>query len=99
MSQGRLQSTVCWFTPRKDGDWNWNKKEMIKAGFNEKRTLVYVEDHTFTVEGRISNWVTFSIVEKGGVIRKDSWGAYDYGQFKPAKEYKSTVKVVRSVHT
>jgi hypothetical protein len=63
--------------------------------FKCRGRLVYVHDHTYDVDGRLSNWVTYSYVDKEGNISRKTQGDYDFNQFKPVKQFTTVTKVVK----
>lgn len=61
IERGRLHGLVCEYRPNERHKW--------------KR--VYVIDHQYAVEGRLSNWVSFFYLNEDGTFRKTEIGDYD----------------------
>lgn len=70
---------LCWYT-HKPGAYGNCPKHFHEGG----RHLVFVT----SFDPMPSNFVSFARVNQDGTIRDESLGAYDHGQFEPAKEYR-----------
>ena len=87
MSRGRLDEKVCYYTPYAKGQQAWTQNDAKESGF-PVRSLVYVTDHTYESNGRMSNFVTFVRVNRNGYLETETHGTYDFGQFKIATNKK-----------
>lgn len=70
-TRGRLEGLVC----RYAGGSNANGPTLPG--------VVYVVQHAYLVDGRISNWVSFRYVDDDGTIGEYVTGDYDWNQFEP----------------
>ena len=71
-SVGRLHQKIATYVP--------GKTPVRKIPGLTRRRRVYIVEHIYEVGGRLSNWVSFRLLNRNGTLGKKMHGDYDFGK-------------------